>query len=102
MVVEPEEAIDLLATYIGQAPLMTEWSRGAQINSDRTLRLQYMAGLWLNSYIGERILASILADYRFPEQTFVGPREKLDDLKQHLDRRNRWFQEFFASKESGD
>ena len=38
MVVEPEEAVDLLATYIGQAPLLTEWSRGAQINSDRTLR----------------------------------------------------------------
>ncbi len=102
MVVEPEEGIDLLATYIGQAPLMTEWSRGAQINSDRTLRLQYMAGLWLNSYIGERILASILADYRFPDQTFVGPKEKLDELKQHLDRRNRWFQEFFANKESGE
>jgi spermidine synthase len=102
MVVEPTEAIDLLATYIGQAPLLVEWSRGAEINSDRALRLQYLAGLWLNSYIGEKILASILADYRFPEGTFVGRQEDIDELKQFLNRRNRWFQTFFASKESGE
>ena len=66
------EGIDLLATYAGQAPLLKEWSRGAQINTDRNLRLQYLAGMWLNSNMGERILSSILAHYRFPDQTFVG------------------------------
>ncbi len=48
-VVVREEGIDLLATYSGQAPLLKEWSRGAQINTDRNLRLQYLAGMWLNS-----------------------------------------------------
>jgi spermidine synthase len=43
--------IDLLATYSGQAPLLREWSRGAQINTDRNLRLQYLAGMWLNTYM---------------------------------------------------
>ena len=57
---EPDVAIDLLSTYTGQAPLMKEWSRGAQINTDRNLRLQYLAGMSLNSYMGESILASIL------------------------------------------
>ena len=70
-----EEGIDLLATYAGQAPLLKEWSRGAQINTDRNLRLQYLAGMWLNSNMGERILSSILAYYRFPDQTFVGSPE---------------------------
>ena len=79
--------IDLLATYSGQAPLLKEWSRGAQINTDRTLRLQYLAGMWLNSYMGERVLSGIVAHYGFPDQTFVGSPESLEVLKQALDRR---------------
>jgi spermidine synthase len=83
------EVIDLLATYSGQAPFLKEWSRGAQINTDRNLRLQYLAGMWLNAYMGERILSSILAHYRFPDQTFVGSPEGLHALRQALDRAGR-------------
>ena len=79
---EVEEGINLLATYAGQAPLLKEWSQGAQINTDRNLRLQYLAGMWLNSSMGERTLASIRAHYRFPDQTFVGSPERIDALKQ--------------------
>ena len=88
-VVVREEAIDLLATYSGQAPLLKEWSRGAQINTDRNLRLQYLAGMWLNSDMGEQILSSILAHYRFPDQTFVGSREGVQALKQALNEEGR-------------
>jgi spermidine synthase len=83
------ELIDLLATYSGQAPLLKDWSRGAQINTDRNLRLQYLAGMWLNSNLGERILAGILAHYRFPDQTFVGSPETIRALKQALYRAGR-------------
>ncbi|MGO9915160.1 MAG: fused MFS/spermidine synthase [Isosphaeraceae bacterium] len=85
----PDEAIDLLATYAGQAPFLREWSRGAQINTDRNLRLQYLAGMWLNSDMRGRILSSILAHYRFPDQTFVGSPEAIDALKQALDQIGR-------------
>ena len=85
----PEEGIDLLATYAGQAPLLKEWSRGAQINTDRNLRLQYLAGMWLNSNMGEQILSGILAHYRFPDQTFVGSPESVHALKQALDQAGR-------------
>ncbi len=85
----PEEGIDLLATYAGQAPLLTEWTRDAQINTDRNLRLQYLAGLGLNSNVANQILASILAYYRFPDQTFVGSPESLNALKQALNRAGR-------------
>ena len=87
--VVPEEGIDLLATYAGQAPCLKEWSQGAQINTDRNLRLQYLAGMWLNSSMGDRILSSILAYYRFPDQTFVGSPETIDTLKQALDEEGR-------------
>jgi spermidine synthase len=87
--VSREEGIDLLATYCGQAPLLTEWLRGAQINTDRNLRLQYLAGLWLNSDMGERILSSILAHYRFPDETFVGSEESINALEQALEQEGR-------------
>ena len=84
-----KEGIDLLTTYSGQAPLLKEWSQGAQINTDRNLRLQYLAGMGLNSNMGAQILSSILAYYRFPEQTFVGSPEGIRVLKQALYRVGR-------------
>ena len=84
-----EEGIDLLATYAGQASLLKEWSRGAQINTDRNLRLQYLAGMWLNTNMGEQILSGILAYYRFPDRTFVGSPERIRALKQALDQAGR-------------
>jgi spermidine synthase len=83
------ELIDLFATYAGQAPLMKDWTRDAQINTDRNLRLQYLAGLWLNTNMGARTLNSILEHYRFPAQTFVGSTETIDALKQALHRGGR-------------
>ena len=78
----PEEGIDLLATYSGRAPYLKEWSRGAQINTDRNLRLQYLAGMSLNSDMGRRILSGILAYYRFPDRTFVGSPAAIEALKE--------------------
>jgi spermidine synthase len=85
----PDEGIELLATYAGQAPLLKEWSQGAQINTDRNLRLQFLAGMSLNSYMGDAILSSILSYYRFPDRTFVGSPEGIEALKQALDRKGR-------------
>ncbi len=87
--VVPDEAIDLLTAYAGQAPFLKEWSRGAQINTDRNLRLQYLAGMWFNTGMGEQILSSILAHYRFPDQTFAGSPEAIEALKQALDQMGR-------------
>jgi spermidine synthase len=83
------EAIDLLATYAGQASTLDEWSRGAQINTDRNLRLQYLAGLSVNANTGAQILAGILGYYRFPEHTFVGSPESLHALQVVLARGGR-------------
>ena len=61
---------------------LKEWSRGAQINTDRNLRLQYLAGLSLNSDMGRQILSGILAYYRFPDRTFVGSPAAIEALKE--------------------
>lgn len=86
---EPVEGIDLLSTYAGQARLLEGWSQGAQINTDRNLRLQFLAGLALNQTLGDRILAGILAHYRFPDRTFVGTPETIRLLKQALEEKGR-------------
>jgi spermidine synthase len=97
--VVPDEGIDLLATYSGQAAMLQDWTRGAQINTDRNLRLQYLAGMSLNSYMGGRILSSILSHYKFPHRTFVGAPEHIQSLEQALDRRNEWAQLVASRKE---
>ncbi len=80
---------DLLATYAGQARQLHEWMEDAQINTDRNLRLQYLAGMWLNSDRGTEILHGILKYYTFPEDVFQGSEAHVDVLRQALDSRRQ-------------
>jgi spermidine synthase len=82
-------ATALLATYAGQAPDMQGWMRGAQINTDRNLRLQYLAGMSLNSYIGTDILNDIMRDYKFPGNIFLGSDERKQALKEAIEKPRR-------------
>ncbi|HJX54031.1 MAG TPA: fused MFS/spermidine synthase [Polyangia bacterium] len=70
--------IDLLGTFAGQASDLGSWLANAEINHDRDLRLQYLAGFQLNLYQGEPIYREILKTRKFPGDLFVGS----DDLKQ--------------------
>ena len=76
---------DLLSTFAGQAKQLHEWSRDAQINTDRNLRLQYLAGMWLNTQMGPQILASMFQYYQFPTDIFVGSTPRLQALKTALE-----------------
>jgi spermidine synthase len=75
--------VDILATYAGQAADMRPWLNGAQINSERNLRLQYLAGMGLNS-IGIRtqnIYNSIIEYRRFPEELLSGSTGRMGALR---------------------
>jgi spermidine synthase len=76
--------INLLSTFAGQAPDLKSWSKNAQINRDMNLRLQYLAGMYFNSYIGTKILDSILSYYQFPQNAIVGSENQIGMLKQAL------------------
>src|ERR1039458_7822515 len=58
--------VDLLATYAGQRGDLLPWLEGAQINRDGNLRLQYMAGLALNTSMEGAIYSEILSYRRYP------------------------------------
>jgi spermidine synthase len=76
--------VDLLGTFAGQGSDLRPWAKTAQINRDRNLRLQYLAGMWFNSYQSTKILQSILMHYRFPSNAFTGSKERIVALKQAL------------------
>src|SRR6185295_8057895 len=63
---------NLLATYSGRAADLVPWLKNAEINRDRNLRLQYLAGEGLNLYQGAMIYNDMLAYRKFPEELFEG------------------------------
>jgi spermidine synthase len=63
--------VDLLATYAGQRSDLLPWLEGAQINRDGNLRLQYMAGLALNTSMEGTIYNEILSYRRYPRNMIV-------------------------------
>jgi spermidine synthase len=71
----------LLATYAGQMSDLQPWLAGAVINRDGNLRLQYMAGLALNTSMEATIYSQILSYRRFPMNLFQGSEDKLQALR---------------------
>jgi spermidine synthase len=74
-------AVDLFANYAGRASDMKGYLADAQINRDRDLRLQYLAGLGLNLYESGPIYADILRHKKYPEGLFSGSPETMQKLR---------------------
>jgi spermidine synthase len=64
-------AVALLATYAGQGPDLAAWLKDAQINRDCNLRLEYLAGMALNSSREDEIFQAMLKYRRYPKTLFV-------------------------------
>jgi len=77
-------AIQLLSTYGGDAAGLHEWLRAAQINRDRNLRLQYLAGLSPNAQSAAAIYSEILRFRKFPDYFLTASPERSQALKRAL------------------
>lgn len=64
-----------------------EWLRGAVINRDRNLRMQYLAGLGLDLDDSAAIYAGLLSFRRFPEDLFTSAEGRVDSLRSLMLRR---------------
>jgi spermidine synthase len=73
-------AVDLFATYAGSASDLQPWLKDAQINRDRNLRLQYLAGRGLNLYRAGEIFAEMLPFAQDPRGVFTGSDELMQSL----------------------
>jgi hypothetical protein len=74
-------AVDLLSTFAVRGTDLKPWLSDAQLNLDRNLRLQYLAGFGLNKYEQARIYNEMLQHRKSPEGVFKGSLERLDQLK---------------------
>ena len=76
-----DSVLDLLSTYAGRADELGPWLEDADINRDRNLRLQYLAGLGINRYEQDLIYRQMLSYITYPEELFVGPGDALARLR---------------------
>ena len=79
-----KSAVGLLETYAGQGPDLAPWLQRAEINRDRNLRLQYLAGMAANLYDEAAIGDEMLFYRRYPENLFCGSEESLQTLRAAL------------------
>ena len=82
-------AVDLLATYSGRFSALQAWLAPAEVNRDRHLRLQYLAGLQLNSSTGAATYHELLDRRKFPGDLILASPARLQELQQALGRRAR-------------
>jgi spermidine synthase len=74
-------ATNLLATFAGRGTDLKGWTQDAIINRDKSLKLQYLAGLGLNLYRANDIYQHMVAyGPRMPQGMFVGSPTTLDML----------------------
>lgn len=78
-------AFGLVATYAGQARDLKPWLKDAQLNRDRDLRLQYLAGMGLNANESDFIYSEMSSYRRFPEEIFTGSNQWSDALRRALE-----------------
>jgi spermidine synthase len=64
--------IELLSTYAGRRSDLGAWVKGAQLNRDKDLRLQYLAGWGINSQLEGELYRQILSYARVPTDLFEG------------------------------
>jgi len=80
-------AIELFATYAGQPKDLKPWLADVQLNYDKNLRLQFLAGMGLNLYQSGPIYAEMIANAsQFPDNLFTGSPEKLQQLREAFER----------------
>ena len=73
-------ASDLLGTYSGRKSDFEPWLRGAEINRDADLRLQYLGGWGINSAMADVLYRKMLTYRRPPGEIFYGSPRLLQAL----------------------
>jgi spermidine synthase len=73
-------AAQLMATFAAKRPEIDPWIEDAQLNRDRNLRLQYLAGMGSNLYQADRIYRDMARYRTYPEGLFEGSPERLQQL----------------------
>jgi spermidine synthase len=79
--VEFNSIVALLATYGGSAAALKDWLKDAQINTDRNLRLQYLAGMGSTAVQGDVIYDDLVQRLQFPDDLFAASEQTRRQLR---------------------
>jgi spermidine synthase len=78
--IEINSPYDLFSTYTGTGSDLQPWTQGALINTDKDLRLSYLAGWGINSDMADGLYREMLKYRRPPSEMFSGSPERLRPL----------------------
>jgi spermidine synthase len=82
--IEMRSLKDLFSTYAGNASDMRPWTRGVAINTDKDLRLSYLAGWGINSELEDTLYRKMLTYRHPPVSIFQGSPALVDPLMKIL------------------
>jgi len=74
-------AIDLMSSYAGRGTDLADWLKGTTINTDRNLRLQYLAGMGVNVDALSQIQFELMQARQMPPGLFVASPKTLAELR---------------------
>jgi len=77
-------ATDLMSTYTAQQSDLGKWLAGADINHDRDLRLQYIAGWGINSNLEDTLYREMISYRQPPKNIFTGSPEQMQTFMNAL------------------
>lgn len=72
--------VELLSTYAGQRSDLSPWYQGAQLNRDKDLRLQYLAGWGINSQMQAELYRDMMRYVRPSAAPFEGSPQLVTSL----------------------
>jgi spermidine synthase len=74
-----------MSSYAGRGSDLAAWLNGAAVNTDRDLRLQYLAGLGLNVNDRYKIHSELMQARRVSSGLFVGSQANLAELRNAIE-----------------
>jgi len=77
-------AIDLVSTFAARGEQLKPWLADVQINRDKNLRLQYLAGFSLNMYDQAGIYSQMIQSRVYPEGLFTGSPATIEQLRARI------------------
>jgi spermidine synthase len=72
--VKIEGVLRLLAAYLGEKRNLASWLEDAQINRDRNLRLQYLAGMSVDLREHQEMYRTMVQYRGYPDRIFAVPK----------------------------
>ena len=83
--VDFSSGLELVSSYVGQGGDLQPWLVDAQLNRDRSLRLQYLAGLAIDEFNAIEIFTAMSQYRRYPDNIFLVPPSMEAQLRQAFD-----------------